>query len=196
MSFKLVSDADLKTYMDISETTWDTMLGDISEQVAQEFEGFLHRKLENTGSDVVEYRSPTGTESIVWVSRYPIVSITTIHEDLQRSYSSDSVVDSSDYFSHDDEGLIELESRCWYGGNRVVKITYKGGYTKTSEVLVGLPDAITLAAKMQIAHNFNRRQSPGASTVNFGGGGSQSYTELGMLQTVKDKLQPYQRRRT
>lgn len=196
MSFKLVSDAELKRYLDMEsdETRWDTLLGELSTQVAAEFEKYLRRSLENTGSRT-EVRSLTGRQRILWVSAYPIVSVTSVKEDYLREFGADSVVPATDYFVNANQGLIEHEDRPWYGGNDVVQIVYEGGYTKASDVLVGIPDEWVLAAKQQISFEWQRRKNPGANSITFAGGGAQTFQDIRLLASVKEKLYPSQRKR-
>lgn len=193
MAFKLVTDAELKLLMNITVDTWDTLLGQLSQQVAAQFQTYIGRKLEDSGTDVTEYRSPNGREYIVHVQRYPVVSVTSIHEDNLSDFTAATLVDSANYQIANDQGLIHRKHRPWYGGTRTVKIVYRGGYTASSGVLQGIPDEWAMAAKMQIAHVWQRREQIGATTIAFGGGASTTLPETGLLKGVKEILDPWRR---
>lgn len=190
-----MTDDELKRLLNITVTTWDTLLAELSEQVAGQIETILKRKLEDSGSAVTEYASPTGRQQIITVKRYPIVSITSIHEDYLREYGSATVVSTSDYFTDPERGLIYRKNRPWYGGSRVVKVIYRGGYTAASGVLQGIPEEWKRAAKMQVAHEWQRRESIGATSQTYAGGGSTSLPETGLLKGVLEILEPWRRRK-
>ncbi len=72
---------------------------------------------------------------------YPIVSITTLHDDLDREFDSASLISASDYFLDRNIGKIILKGTASFqDGEKNIKVVYKGGYIpETTVVAAALP---------------------------------------------------------
>lgn len=200
MAIKLVSLADLKTFMNIpsGESEWNALLDDqIIPQTSARIERFLNRKLLNSESDVSEFFDSDGLRKILPLRRYPIDEgeTITILESPDRGFAAGDAIPTTDYVVWPDRGLIELaDGRTFARGERILKATYQGGYTATSLVLQNLPDDLVLAAMMQMSHIWQRRTSWGTTTQSVAGGQVLTFqAALGLLPEVKSALKTHRR---
>jgi hypothetical protein len=74
-----------------------------------------------------EYKNGDGLDSVM-VDEYPIVAVTTLHDDVDRVYGADTLVASTDFTIRANAGIIELDDDIFSVGKQNVKIVYTGGY--------------------------------------------------------------------
>lgn len=117
----------------------------------------------------------------------PVVSVTSLHVDIDRKYGSDRLVDSGDYELFGDEGLVLLKVDStqgeWDRGKRTVKAVVVAGFTT-------IPMPIKHACAMQVAFWWQARAHLGKTSVSQGGGSS-SVATLKLLPEVRQALEPY-----
>ena len=117
----------------------------------------------------------------------PILSVTSIHDSDDRSYSSADLVAASDYEVYGDEFLIRLKDDSLHGfwgkERRAIKVVYVVGFST-------IPEDIKHAAGLQVSHWFQGRDHVGRTNVNQGGG-SVAVMGLDLLPEVKQALAPY-----
>lgn len=121
----------------------------------------------NSASEMAEYHArrklaarayttdldgPGGTTLLL--PNYPINSITSIYEDTDREFDSDTLTDSDDYGYYSDEGIVERYSGSWTTGKKALRITYNGGL---STVDSRLQDAVIEV----VAWNLKRYRGSG-----------------------------------
>jgi len=76
-----------------------------------------------------EYYSPKKHQSILLLENYPIVSITSIHDDPEGDYEDDTLISSDDYrYGDGKSGMVTYDSE-FYESTYGVKIIYVAGYT-------------------------------------------------------------------
>lgn len=91
-----------------------------------------------------------------------------LYEDsgFPKSYSTE-LVSGSDFFVFDEEGIIERST--WFAcGYQTLKVVYQGGYL--TDDAVGAPPDLKLAATMQTAILFSRRDELGVTSRSLEGG--------------------------
>lgn len=78
---------------------------------------------------VTEHIDGTGSSRIA-VSRYPIISVTSLYDDTARSFGSSTEISSSNYVIDSEMGTIRLynDYAQFTKGRQNVKVTYVGGY--------------------------------------------------------------------
>jgi len=86
------------------------------------------RKLKSR--DLTEYYSGDGT-NIILTNEYPITAITAVYDDLDRSYGSDTLIDSSDLVYLPDRlaYMIVYDGGTFNSGIKNLKVQYTAGYT-------------------------------------------------------------------
>ncbi len=204
MATKLVSKAELKTYLNFSGTGEDTLLDEIIEHVSSEIEFYCDR-LFAAEAGRVEY--PSGGTELLSLKLFPITSVASIYEDAEREFGSGTLLDSSNYYVGGDyaaRGYVirsntwrrELSgvarSVFWIKGPNVIKVTYSGGYTVTDGV-AAVPDSLKKTVLRQCAYLWDRRMNLGTASASGGDGSASFIGAYDLLPNVKRDLQPYRR---
>ena len=97
-------------------------------------EEFLQRSLITPAVDVVEFHTMQSRDSEIFLKDWPIVSVTTVHEDDTRVYGASGllVVDTDYIVSKPNAKLIRVSPgagvRAFMCGFRAVKVAYRYGY--------------------------------------------------------------------
>ena len=122
----------------------------------------------------------------------PLVSVTSVHDDPERRYESDSLVAASDYDLDLFNGLIVLKDSAAHGlwsdsaPYRAIKVVYVAGWSTVSTNAPEISDACALLVKQRLdyRHNFGR------SSISRSGV-SESLAAQQMPMQVKQLLWPY-----
>ena len=121
----------------------------------------------------------------------PVIPIVQVWQNsaLPRVYASaDLLVNGTDYFVHEAEGMIEHVSG-FFGGPKTVKVTYTGGYLTADGI--GAPADLRLAAIAQTKIIFDRREELGVSSRSQEGGAVTMLSVLTLPRQVTMMLDPY-----
>jgi hypothetical protein len=126
-SINLIALTDLKTFLDIGDSTDDTRLEVLIDAVSYFFNNKTNRQLKARA--LTEYYDGDGTNKIL-LNSYPVNSITTLHisTDVPRTYGSSQLI-NSDYYDSDTEGVLCYFDGVFPKGFKTVKIAYNGGYS-------------------------------------------------------------------
>lgn len=165
-AYDLVTTANVKSFLDIQTTTWDTVIGTLVTSCSVWIENYCGGiRFKNSLSDITEYHSgdPYGEgNTSIFLSNIPIVSITSIAS-ASGSLSSPTWTNYSaatDYVVNTDTG--EVKFLALPVGVKNIKVVYQGGYTN-------IPEDLQLACLELVARVFNKRKSYGASNESVGG---------------------------
>lgn len=144
-------------------------------------------------SSVVRTEYHNGGSRFVFPDYWPILSVTSIHDDVDHVFDAGSLVDSTDYvLSTREDGAIMFENYRTTLGDESIKLIYAGGYA--SETDAAIPAQLKLAAYLQCRYEC-QRQIPG--TFNQFSGSRESEDTLGqfgLVPEVVDLLRQYVRR--
>ena len=167
MALQLCTIEDLKSYLKGMEqaTNYDPLLNGIIDMVTKRFEGFCDREWEDTGTNITEYHDGDGERNLIVVRRPPINAFTSLHDDVDRSYGSDTLIATTDYVTYD-SGRVELDSLRFSKGLKNIQVIYQGGYK-----LHTVPEDLRLACLLQSTFIFKRRESiciSGTLAFSFG----------------------------
>jgi hypothetical protein len=77
--------------------------------------------------EITEYHSGDGATGYFLTNEWPINSVTSLHDDTDRNYTSGYLIDTDDYVWYED-GLVRLDSGVFNGGQKNIKIIYTAGY--------------------------------------------------------------------
>lgn len=160
--------------------------------VGKLFAHYCHRD-DFDKSERSEYLSPRAGQTFLTLKSPPIAASPAVQLwqncDLPRAYTSaDLLVNGTDYFVHEDEGVIEMVGS-FGGGPKTVKCTYTGGYLTAAGV--GTPDDIRLAAVAQAKIIFDRREELGVTSRSQEGGSVTMLSLLTLPRAVTMILDPY-----
>lgn len=164
-SYCFVTVAQIKTYLDETSTTWDTVLENLIDECTLWIEKYCGgRRFLQSGNDITEYYDGSDKNKI-FLRSWPIISITSI------SYATGDFdnptwtpfVAASEYKRDDRKGVLNFVALPQ--GIQNIKVVYKGGYTAANLV----PDDIRIALKKLVAKEFNKRKSQGITGESIGG---------------------------
>ena len=127
-----------------SATTNDVVYQDLINRASRQIESYVKRQLR--GRSYTEYYSGDGTSSELHLRQWPINSVTTLADDIDRDFGSTYTFASTDYVINKYEGRIELLYDSSLGsifkkGTQNIKAVYNGGYDEF-EVITGYNDAL------------------------------------------------------
>lgn len=165
-AYDLVTTANVKSFLDIQTTTWDTVIGTLVTSCSVWIENYCGGiRFKNSLSDITEYHSgdPYGEgNTSIFLSNIPIVGITSIAS-ASGSLSSPTWTNYSaatDYVVNTDTGEVKFLDLPV--GVKNIKVVYQGGYAN-------IPEDLQLACLELVARVFNKRKSYGASNESVGG---------------------------
>ncbi len=126
---RLIKVPDLKSFLEITVTTQDTLLALINDLVSSRIEKWLNRNLTKTAYSVYF----NSGRKFYYLPAYPIDTSAT----LTVTYDGTVQTLDDDYYVWATEGLIEFDDETVYCDPKEVLIAWTGGYTETaiSEVL-------------------------------------------------------------
>ncbi len=134
----LTSLADVKKYLKISaaNTDRDTILSYVICGIEQNIKDFCNTDFKADATDRTEYYDGDGSP-VLLTRRYPIISITSLHDDPYREFTSNSLIASADYVTYNNQGKIVLiadprlvlNDSSFSVGAQNIKLVYKSGYS-------------------------------------------------------------------
>lgn len=180
----LTSVSNVKSYLSINESTDDTILTTLVSQAEKIILDYLGKNIES--ATYTEYHDGDGTDE-VHLKQYPIISVTSLYDDVERVFNSTTLIAATNYIIYEDEGIIRLfnDESSFAVGKRNIKVAYTAGYAS-------VPGDITLAANKLIAHLFHRRGADGHTQETLGSY-STSYDKSSIPIDVLGILDMYKR---
>lgn len=182
MSIKLISLADLKTFLEEEDDDFADLFNQIIPQVSSQIETFLNRRLKEEAR--TQYFS--GGRRYYYVDALPInpSPAPVIEEDSVEQNPND------DYYTFEEDGLFEFQYETSNWRPKIIKITWTGGYAEADGVLAA-PDDMKQACLQQCAYVFKRRKDLGSSGVGTPNGNISYTGDIKLLTNVKDILSPH-----
>jgi len=191
-AIKLVSAANVRTYLNFTSTNQDTLIEELIEQVSEDIQSHCDRTF-TEGTDVLEY--PIGGGKYLSLKRFPITSVSHVRYNTDFDFTdSGDDVDSDSYTisgDFDDLGLIFFKGYKWHNAEGSLQVKYTGGYADTADIL-NVPDDLKKACIMQVAYLMDRRKSMGVrnasgqeGSLNFESGYDFLPTVLGMVDRYR-----------
>lgn len=145
----IVSLSDFKKFLKITDTNEDVALYMALVRSQAEAEKYCDRSFES--SSYTEYYCTENGGTILQVDQFPIISVTSIHDDTDREWTSDDLISSDDYQLDSDAGRIILDGDFFTPSPHIknVKIVYLAGYTEAN-----MPQSIKLAIMKLAASDY------------------------------------------
>ena len=175
---------EIKDYLDItrSDDTWDTVLGALQDVAEKRIQQYCREEF--TAQAYTEYHDGRGLSKIVLLHR-PVNSITSIHDDLDREYGDNELVDSDDYTFYPNTGIVVKDGGTFQDGTRNVKVIYNAGYTT-------IPADVEGAVWQLVAYYWNEMRA-GADGIDNEriGDYTAKYEKMTMPQNVRALLMRY-----
>ena len=182
----------VKAYLHISGGDDDTLFAALADHATAAVKNYCNRDF--SGTTYTEYHDGGGFGKLVLDHR-PIISVTSVYDDLDREWPESSLVASSDYVTRDKEGIVEWlhsasmfpsASACFADGQLNVKITYTAGYAS-------IPDPAVQATIMLAAVLYHRGKqgAEGIAEEDEAGKYSVTYTIGLITPEIAALLDPY-----
>lgn len=175
----LITLADVKGCIEVTGNDDDSVIEGIIPRVQKEAEAHCNR-LFGREAGRVEYKDGDGG-NIIMLERYPVESIASIHDDTDRVFGADALVESDDYLLYPESGKVELDYLVTTPGRRSVKIVYTGGYGGTYAVPEDLKNALI---KLTVADYIEWRA--GVASTRDENGNSKSYELRRQAKAILD----------
>lgn len=178
--------AKVKSFFNIQGTNLDTEIGYAIERVTKEIQNYCGRDL--FSAQVTEYYNGEG-QNVLFLNQYPVTAISSIHDDTDRVFGSDTLLDSDDYIfisgSPDSEaGILRLDGGAFCKGFANIKVVYTAGY---STIPADLEEAAIIKVGADLMLNkyiFNAPVIDGDAFIKDPGA---------MKKRVEELLRPYRR---
>jgi hypothetical protein len=174
----------VKALLELTEADWDALVKELIGAVSERCASYCNRDFASKSR--VEYHDGGGR--YLYLRGLPVVSIASIHGSDTWEWASGDLIDSGDHYLHS-SGMVGYRSGAWPYGPKSLKVTYTGGYAVN-----GVPDDLEMAARTQVAYDFNRRKDVGLESVSFPDGSIQKVNSGEFLPSVKAVLNRYRMR--
>jgi len=139
--------AQVKTFLGITGTTYDTELEGLVSAVSLDVENYLGTLVIYRGTALTEYPEVDYGDKHIWTQNKPITSLDTFT-------LNDVAISSDTYTSSLTTGRITKKSGPWDCDGEI-KIVYKYGYANRAAV----PEPMTTAVIMAVAHDWQLRHN-------------------------------------
>lgn len=149
-SYALTTLARTKTFLQVSGTTYDDVITMIINSVSEECERYCGTYLSKRET-VTEYYDSEGGYKL-FLDNIPTSegAISTLHDDTDREFEDDDLVDSDDYVVDYEKGIIIREDEEFAVGNQSIKVVWtKLGYTT-------IPKPLEMACWIWCAYVFDK----------------------------------------
>lgn len=202
----LVTVEELKDYLSpgTGGVSHDDRVGLVIGRACALIEQEVGRDLVSRGS-ITEYHTVWALDSEIRLSQWPTISVTTVHEDPDRTYGADTLlVVNTDYIISKPLGkLIRISEAggCpieWDASWRAVKVVHAGGYATTTGTPTGAlevpPDLKEVALKV-CAKLWSEamRQQWGISGASDAAGNWTRFESGAISKDIREQLSPYRR---
>lgn len=140
----LTTVANFKTNFNIKSTftDHDTLIQNTITQKSKRCSEYCNRKF--AARNLTEYYD--GDESgILILNEYPVNSITSIHDDTDRVYGSDTLIASTDYVIKSDDGMVKFDGVLLTKGIDNIKVVYNAGFSTLPGDLVSACEMLVMA---------------------------------------------------
>ncbi len=123
---------------------------------------------------------------ILFLDNYPISSITTVHQDSDRVFGSDTLIASTDYLTYaDNRKLVGIGTR-WFKDVQTIKVVYVAGY------LIGsIPDDLVNAVTMLVDFWYKEYDAHRFGVTSTGTDTNRITYEKNIPKEIKEMLNPY-----
>lgn len=165
MGASLVTKTEYKAYISITNPNQDAQIDAIIPKVSELVKTYCRRTFVDYVSDAKIEVTKGGYGSTIWLSEFPILSITDVgySEDYGQNYTS--LVEYTDYvLDKESGGILNISTGDWASVINGYQITYTAGYENLPEDLkLAVFDMITYYLKNDMA--VHSPKAPGTNSV-------------------------------
>lgn len=177
---------NIKKLKGITSTDSDVILASIAMAVSMHVEKYLMRHVHI--EERTEYFDIAEGQAIFNLKGYPVTACK-VYNDYDRSFVTE--IDQTGFSILGNQGQLIIDRYGLIEGYKVLKVIYTGGIALDQAALeLNFPD-IEMAARIQGAFWFEKKDKLGISGETIAGGGQLQYQKFELLPTVKEALNPY-----
>jgi len=181
--------AAVREYLNLptNEVDRDTFIENLINRSYKVLEAYIGKTIKS--ATYTEYYDGDGTDTLL-VDQWPIISITSLNEDVSRDFLGDTAIDATDILIYAKEGRIVLyaDEYAFSIGKQNIKIVYVAGYAD-------IPADLALAALMHVSSIYNLAGADGHVGMSLGGL-SKSIDTAPLSDKLRLLLEPYRKRAT
>lgn len=198
-----MSEEEAKDYLRIGRD--EHKKKDVIRQCINDCSRWIERKLDRRvryrSYNYTEYHTFTDPRPYFHAREFPIISVVTLHESMNRSFDSDSLmVEDTDYLAqkgNDTRGKIwKISSGTAFPSNfdpgvELIKLVYTAGF----DGLANVPEDLRIACKRCVGRLYREvdRKLQGVSNMSDKLGNITRFSDKLMPPEVKDMLTPHKR---
>lgn len=190
----LTTVARVKTFLSITTSGTDALLGMLVTATSRTVENYLNRHAEKAAR-TEQYDLIPG-QQVIFLKGYPVAAspAAVLKNDTDRGFGSGiTAIDTGDYYVDLTQGVIMVDQVGLTSGAGVLQVVYTGGLASSASGVVSAFPEIALATDIQAAWLFKRKEVLGTSGVS-GDGGSISFDAMtALIANAKEMLRPYRR---
>lgn len=146
-TYALIDVAGAKVWLDgLTGASKDTLFETIIDQSSALIEEYLGREIITRGN-LTDYHTFDSSSHDLFTYQWPIITVTTVHEDSNREYGADELLtENTDYLVVKPKGkIIRTVSATsgrqnWLRGFKAVKVVYSAGYADRDAVPLVIKD--------------------------------------------------------
>lgn len=168
---KIVSLAEMKTYLGINNTDDDVWLTMQLELITETIELYCRRIFNATNFIQTFYSTDYPVSGQIMLSQYPVISLTSIVEGVSPALAADT------YTIHKPTGIIRRRTSGFFFGQSVTAIAYRAGFEDAE-----MPLTLKSSVYDLVSERYNKRKSgvnlsfgsdvqrvsiPGAISIDF-----------------------------
>jgi hypothetical protein len=183
----------VETHLGEDNPTTGTLIGKLINQYSEAAETIMAR--ETTLATYTETLDVEGGQQVFSLKAFPVTTVSSVALDTTWSWPTTSVIDSSYYRARGSN--LRFRDYALTPGVEALQVIYLGGMATTAASFAASFPEISEAIAEQVAYHHERRNSLGATSIQYGGEGSSSYTgAITWLPLVKATLLRHRRWQT
>ena len=179
----LTTYANVKEYLGLTDDNDEDFIGNLITRASDFIAKYCRRVFQD--ADYTEYYNGVGNRSIC-LKQYPVNSVASLHDDLDREYGTDHLIATTDYVIDEDAGILTLDGYRFGAGLKNIKVVYNAGYAT-------IPANLEQACIELVSMKYNTKESEGIKSEKIGSY-SVSYSEAEIPATIKATLTKYIKR--
>ncbi len=126
---------------------------------------------------------------ILFLNNYPITSVTTVHQDSDRAFGVDTLVDSGDYLTYADNRKLVGTGTRWFKDIQTIKVVYVAGF-----VIGSIPDDLVNAVTMLVDFWGKEYDAHRFGVTSTGTDTNRITYEKNIPVEIKEMLNPYKKK--
>lgn len=180
-----ITKAEVKAFLGETTTENDTLFDSLIARVEALVE--TDKCERHLGSSVfTEYYDGDGTEKLM-LNEYPVLTVTSVHDDAERVYGADTLIDIDDIVNYSEEGILLYDGGTFTVGRKNIKVVYEAGIDP-------IPDDLKHALILYVAAEFIMSKTEINAFKSSGDGSGESEDKPTKLKKEADKIfQRYKR---